>query len=98
MPRAVQRVFGAILLLVAGVFSLPLAAALLDQGDENWIVVTQVVAMGAVGALLALCLPGLAGTGVSPARRALRGVWWGLVAALVGALTFWFLLNGVGGA
>ncbi|MGN0065391.1 MAG: hypothetical protein ACI379_14230 [Nocardioides sp.] len=99
MSRTVQRILGAAILLVAGVFSLPLAATFLDgEGTENWIVVVQLAVMALLGALLALTLPALAREDASPVRRAVTGVWWGLLGALVGVLVFWFLLSGVGGA
>ena len=99
MTRPVQRVVGIVVLLVLGVLSLPAAAYVLDeQGTENWIVPVQLVVMAAVGAAVTLALPGLAREGATTGRRALTGAWWGLLAAFVGVLVFWLLLNGLGGA
>ncbi|CAM3542076.1 hypothetical protein [Nocardioides zeicaulis] len=99
MSPAAQRTVGALALLVLGVLSLPAAAALLDgQGTENWIVPAQLLAMAVAGAALAVALPALAGAGASTGRRALTGVWWGLLAAFVGVVVSWLLLNGVRGA
>lgn len=99
MNASAQRVVGVLVLLVAGMLSLPVAAAFLDgAGTENWIVPAQLGAMAAVGAGTTLALPALARAGAVPARRALTGIWWGLLAALAGVLVFWFLLNGFRGA
>ena len=99
MTPTVQRAVGIVILLVAGMASLPVSASLFDaQGSENWIVPVQLLAMGAIGAGLAVALPALARDGAPTARRALTGAWWGLLAALVGVVVFWFLLNGLGGA
>lgn len=99
MSAPLQRAVGVLVLLVAGMTSLPLAATVLDDpGTENWIVPAQLALMAAIGAGVTVALPALARAGASGARRALTGVWWGLLAAIVGVLVFWFLLNGLGGA
>lgn len=99
MTAAAQRVVGIVVLLVAGMFSLPLSAYFFDDPDtENWVIVIQLVAMAAIGAAVTIALPALAREGASTGRRAMTGTWWGLLAALVGVLVFWFLLNGVRGA
>lgn len=99
MGSTLQRVVGVLVLLVAGVLSLPLAAYFLDdRGSENWIVPVQLLVMAAIGAGLAFALPALARAGASTGRRALTGVWWGLLAAFVGVLVFWLLLSGLRGA
>ena len=99
---AAQRVVGIVVLLVLGMLTLPVVAALTDTGDgggaENWIIPVAVLAMAAVGAAVTIGLPGLAREGASTGRRAMTGAWWGLLAAFVGVLVFWFLLNGVSGA
>ena len=94
-----QRAIGVIVLLITGVISLPASASLFDdQGAENWIVPVQLVVMAVIGAGLAVALPALAREGATTGRRALTGAWWGLLAAFVGVLAFWLLLNGLGGA
>jgi uncharacterized membrane-anchored protein len=94
-----QRVVGALVLLVTGMLSLPVSAALFDgPATENWVIVIQLVAMAATGAAVTVALPALAREGASTARRVRTGIWWGLLAALVGVLVFWFLLNGINGA
>ena len=99
MSRSAQRAVGIVALLVLGVLSLPATAFVLDgQGTENWIVPVQVVGMAAVGTAIAVALPGLAREGASTGRRAMTGAWWGLLAAFVGVVVFWLLLNGVDGA
>lgn len=99
MTPAAQRVVGIVVLLAAGMLSLPLSAFFFDDPDtENWVIVIQLVAMAAIGAAVTIALPALAREGASTGRRAVTGIWWGLLAALVGVLVFWFLLNGVRGA
>ena len=99
MSLTAQRVVGAVVLLVTGILSLPVVAFFLDgQGTENWIIPVQLIAMAAIGAALAIALPALAREGAGTGRRARTGIWWGLLAALVGVLIAWFALNGLRGA
>lgn len=99
MSRSAQRVVGIVVLLVLGMLSLPASAYVLDApGTENWIVPVQLLAMAAVGAAVTIGLPGMARPGATTVRRALTGAWWGLLAAFVGVVVFWFLLNGFRGA
>ena len=99
MTRSAQRVVGIVVLIVLGVLTLPVVAYFVDDdGSENWIIWVAILAMAAIGAALAIALPGLAREGASTARRALSGVWWGLLGLTVGLVVFWFLLNGLGGA
>lgn len=99
MSSATQRLVGVVVLAVTGVFSLPVTAYVLDgPSTENWIVPVQLAAMAAVGAGSALLLPALAPSGAGRGRRALVGAGWGVCAALLGVLVFWFLLNGLRGA
>lgn len=99
MTTSAQRVVGIVVLFVTGLLSLPVAAFLLDsQGSENWIIPVQLGAMAATGAALTVALPALARAGASTGRRVRTGIWWGLLAAFVGVLVFWFALNGIRGA
>jgi hypothetical protein len=99
MSRSAQRLVGIVVLAVLGMLSLPVSAYVLDDpGTENWIVPVQLLAMAAVGAAVTVGLPGMAREGASTGRRALTGAWWGLLAAFVGVVVFWFLLNGFRGA
>jgi hypothetical protein len=98
MTPTVQRVVGVLVLLVAGMLSLPLAASFIDPGTENWIVPVQLLVMAAIGAGVTVVLPALARAGASTGRRALTGVWLGLLAAFVGVVVFWLLLSGFSGA
>jgi len=99
MSRATQRVVGVLALLVAAVLSLPVVAYFLDgQGTENWIIPVQLAVMAAIGAGVTSALPALVRPGSSPARRALTGAGWGLLAAVVGVLVFWLLISGLSGA
>lgn len=99
MSPTLQRVLGAFGLLAAGVLALPVVASFLDNaGTENWIIPVDLLLMAGVGAGVGVALPALAAPGTPTGRRALIGTGWGLLAALVGLLVFWFLLNGFGGA
>lgn len=99
MTRSAQRVVGIVVLVVLGVLTLPVVASLVDSdGSENWIIALAIGAMAAIGAAVAIALPGIAREGASTGRRALTGVWWGLLGLTVGLAVFWFLLNGLGGA
>jgi hypothetical protein len=99
MSPTVQRVAGLLVLLAAGLVSLPLAAYFLDdRGTENWIVPVELLVMATIGAGVTLAVPALARPGASTGRRALTGVWWGLLAAFAGVVVFWLLLSGFGGA
>ena len=91
------RLLGWLVLIAAGMLSLPLAAYFLDdQGTENWILPVQLGGMALIGALVGVALPGFL-TG-STRRRALVGAAYGVGAAVVGVLIFFLLLNGFSGA
>jgi hypothetical protein len=95
----VQRVIAVVVLVVAGVLSLPVAAAFVDgEGSENWILPAQLGGMAVVGAVVGRLLPGLAGEGSHRARAAWIGAAVGVGAALVGLVLFFLLLNGFDGA
>jgi len=93
----VTRVLGWLLLIAAGMLSLPLAAyAFDDQGTENWILPVQLGGMALVGALVGTALPRFVAG--SARRRAAVGAAYGLAAAVVGVLVFFLLLSGFDGA
>jgi hypothetical protein len=97
-PNA-QRLVAVALLLVAGVLSLPLAAAAFDgEGSENLILPAQLAGMALVGALVGYLLPGLGGTEATPRRSTTLGVALGLLFAVIGVVVFFLLLNGFDGA
>lgn len=99
MSPAAQRVIGIVVLLSTGMLSLPVSAFLFDaDGSENWIIPVQLLAMALTGAAVTVALPALAREGATTSRRVRTGIWWGLLAAFVGVLVFWFLLNGIRGA
>lgn len=99
MSPTLQRAVGVLALLIAGMLSLPLAAYFLDdRGTENWIVPAQLLVMAAIGAGATVALPALARADAPSQRRALTGVWWGLLAAFFGVLVFWLMLSGFRGA
>ena len=94
-----QRVGALIVLLAAGVLSLPASAAFLDgEGTENWIVPAQLVAMALIGAVVGVLLPGLARPGSSRARSARVGAAVGVAMAVVGVVLFFLLISGFDGA
>jgi peptidoglycan/LPS O-acetylase OafA/YrhL len=96
MARAAsQRGIGLVVLLVLGILSLPVVATFLDgQSTENWIIPVQLVLMALVGALVGYLLPGLAGPDSSSQRGAGAGAVVGVVAAVLGVLLFFVLLDG----
>jgi hypothetical protein len=95
----VPRSLAYVVLLVAGILSLPVAAAFFDgEGSENWILPVQLGGMAVVGALVGLATPNLAGDGRSMRRRLAVGALAGLAAALIGVVLFFLLLNGFDGA
>lgn len=87
-------------LVLAALVGLPLWAAVLDgsSSTENLIIPVHLVAMMLLGAAATAAVPALASPDVSGNARLLIGAGWGLLAAIVGLLVFWFLLNGLGGA
>lgn len=93
------RVLAYLVLLVAGVLSLPVAAAFFDgEGSENWILPVQIGGMAVVGALVGATTPALVGEGASTGRRVVLGAVIGVVVALIGVALFFLLLNGFDGA
>lgn len=99
MSPTVQRVVAAAVLLVLGILSLPLVASVLDgESTENWIIPVQLVLMALIGIGVTSALPAIVPAGSEVVRRVTVGVAWGLLAALVGLIVFWLLLNGFDGA
>lgn len=93
-----ERALGLFMLVVAGILSLPIAAAAFEhEASENWIIPVQLGGMAVIGAVVGLAIPGLTGAG-SSGRRALIGALMGMGLALVGVLIFFLLLNGFDGA
>jgi hypothetical protein len=95
----VQRLAALVLLLAAGVISLPLAATFIDgEGDENLILPAQLCGMALVGAVVGYLLPGLAGAGATTRRAVWVGVGVALLLAVLGVVIFFLLLSGFDGA
>ena len=93
-----ERMLGLVVLVVAGILSLPVAAAAFDgEGSENWIIPAQLGGMAVIGAVVGLVIPGLTGAG-SSGRRALAGAAIGVGMALLGVVIFFLLLSGFDGA
>lgn len=91
--RGAQRGVAVVLLLLAGLLSLPVVAAFLDGAStEDLIVPFQLALMAVVGALTGYLLPGGAGLGSSSARSAMVGAFLGVAAALAGIAIFSLLL------
>jgi hypothetical protein len=96
---SVQRVAAVVVLLAAGMLSLPVSAAFLDgEGTENWVVPAQLAGMAVIGAVVGALLPGLAGAGSSARQGARIGVFVGVVMAVLGIAVLFLLLNGIDGA
>jgi hypothetical protein len=95
----VQRLAALVLLLVAGVLSLPVAATFIDgEGNENFILPAQLAGMALVGAVVGYLLPGLAGSSATTRRAVWVGVGVGLLLAVLGVVVFFLLLSGFDGA
>ena len=93
------RILAYLVLLVAGILSLPVAAAFFDgEGSENWILPAQLGGMAVIGALVGVATPALAGEGAATGKRVLVGALLGLGLALIGVVLFFLLLNGFDGA
>ncbi len=94
-----QRWTAVLLLLVLGVFSLPVTAFFFDgEGSENWIIPVAVALMAVLGALIGSMLPGLAGPGATQQRGALIGAVVGVGMLVLGIVIFFLLLSGFDGA
>lgn len=99
MSTSSQRIIALLVLLVAGVLSLPVVAYFFDgQDTENWIIPIELVAMALIGAVVGRVLPGLAGASATPGRAMLVGAVTGVVAAFVGVALFFLLISGFDGA
>ena len=96
---AVQRWTAVLLLLVLGIFSLPVAAYFFDgEGSENWILPVAVALMAVLGAVVGSMLPGIAGSGSTQQRGALVGAAVGVAMLVLGVVVFFLLLSGFDGA
>jgi hypothetical protein len=99
MTKSAEKSIALVLLLLAGIFSLPVAAYFLDsQGSENFIVPVQLGFMALLGALIGRLLPGLGRAGSTQSRTMLVGAGIGIVMGLIGIVVFFLLLNGFSGA
>lgn len=96
---ALQRPIALLVLLAAGVFSLPLSALFLDdEGNENWILPAAFGAMAVVGAIVGSVLPGIAGRDASPVKGRWVGALIGVGMLVLGTIVFFLLLSGFDGA
>ena len=96
---ALHRPAALLILLAAGVFSLPLSALFLDdEGSENWILPAAFVVMGAIGAIVGTVLPGVAGAHASTGKGRWVGALIGIGMVVLGTIVFFLLLNGFDGA
>lgn len=94
-----QRWTAVLLLLVLGIFSLPVTAYFFDgESTENWIIPVAVLLMAVLGAIVGSMLPGIAGPGASQQRGALIGAAVGVGMLVLGILVFFVLLSGFDGA
>ena len=99
MGTRAQRAIAVVVVVVAGVVTLPVVAGLLDQVvDENLLLPLHLVVMAAIGAVVGLVLPGIARAGSSKQGVAFVGVMYGIGGAAAGLLLFFLLLNGIDGA
>jgi len=96
---ALHRPLAVLLLLGAGVFSLPLSALYLDGRDtENYVLPAAFVAMAVIGAIIGSVLPGVAGKHASVSKGRWVGALIGMGMVVLGTVVFFLLLNGFDGA
>ncbi len=95
---AFQRVVALVVLLAAGIVSLPLSAYFIDEVSENLILPVALGGMILLGAIVGAVLPGLARAGSSRARAARVGAIIGAVVTVIGTVIFFLLLSGFDGA
>src|SRR5215210_7039029 len=96
---AAQRWTAVLILLVLGIFSLPVTAYFFDgEGTENWIIPVAVLLMAVLGAIVGSMLPGLAGPGSTQQRGAMIGGAVGVGMLVLGIVVFFLLLSGFDGA
>jgi hypothetical protein len=94
-----QRWTAVLILLVLGVFSLPVTAFFFDgEGSENWIIPVAVLVMAVLGAVVGSLLPGVAGPDATQQRGALIGAVVGVLMLVLGIVVFFLLLSGFDGA
>jgi hypothetical protein len=94
-----QRWTAVAILLVLGIFSLPVTAYFFDgEGTENWIIPVAAALMAVLGAVVGSLLPGLAGAGASQQRGALIGAAVGIGMLILGLVIFFVLISGFDGA
>jgi hypothetical protein len=94
-----QRWTAVVILLVLGIFSLPVTAFFFDgEGRENWIIPVAVLLMAVLGGIVGSLLPGLAGSDATQQRGALIGAAVGVGMLALGIVVFFLLLNGFDGA
>lgn len=92
-PPNWRRWVAVLLLFVAGGFSLPLSATLVEAlaaQAENWILVVHLTAMFIIGAATGAFVPRLS----THASRSTRALWWAAVALLAALASeaAWFLV------
>ena len=99
MTFGTERAVALVILLAAGIGSLPMSAYLFDaQGSENWIFPAQLLVMALLGAVVGRVLPRLAGPRPSSRRAMIVGAATGVAMAVAGSLVFFLLLSGFHGA
>lgn len=99
LSAGAQRATALVVLLAAGILTLPVAAYFLDgRPTENFVLPAQLLAMALVGLVVGALLPGLAGVEATPRRAKVVGAVTGLAMAVVGIVLFFFLVSGFDGA
>ena len=92
----IPRPLALLLLLVAGLVSLPVVAAFLDgESTDQLIVPVQMLSMALLGAVVGYLTPSLGGVGTSRVRGLGTGLVVGIVAAVLGVAVFFLVLGGV---
>lgn len=92
-----RRIYIVVLLVLLGLISLPLVAAVLDVVNENLIAPVHVALMLLAGIVLWIKVPGLSSS-TNTSRKIAMGAAVGFLASVIAYVVFFLLLNGLGGA
>ncbi len=95
---AIRRLIAVAVLIMLGVISLPMVAAVIDTIDENLIAPVHIALMLATGVGLWTLVPGVASPDQSTARGVAVGAAVGFVGAVAAYLLFFWMLSGPSGA
>lgn len=97
-PSRSRRLVAVVLLVLLGVFTLPLVALVIDTIDENLVAPVHVALVLAAGIGTWTFVPGVAAPDMPTSRRIAVGAAIGFLAAITAYVVFFLLLSGFSGA